>query len=284
MQKKHFTVVGELGWQLALDNVVLDNLLTGQASAESWQAGATGTAFEAGQILSQARQQVTAVGAVGADYYGQLVINQLDLAGIDSSAVLCDEQGSTTLKCLINQGKKDSLSINYRSLAPVIAGGSDIKIGDWLYLISSGNDLNQINDWLHQAVLQQAQTILQFTEVAERELKRANYLLEDIDTLIVSAELAKKITTKSSLDQATTMLLNDVKTVIIVAKTRLILASAGRLINLETTEINPSDITKIGAWVVAGLVRAKQPDLARVLATTWQAISDKKYNLRETSL
>lgn len=284
MQKKHFTVVGGLGWQLALDNVVLDNLLTGQASAESWQARATGTAFEAGQILYQARQQVTAVGAVGADYYGQLVVNQLDLAGIDSSAVLCDEQGSTTLKCLINQGKKDSLSINYRSLAPVIAGGSDIKIGDWLYLISSGNDLNQINDWLHQAVLQQAQTILQFTEVAERELKRANYLLEDVDTLIVSAELAKKITTKSSLDQATTVLLNDVKTVVIVAKTRLILASAGRLISLETTEINPSDITRIGAWVVAGLVRAKQPDLARVLATAWQAISDEKYNLRETSL
>ena len=37
MQKKHFTVVGKLGWQLALDNVVLDNLLTGQASAESWR-------------------------------------------------------------------------------------------------------------------------------------------------------------------------------------------------------------------------------------------------------
>ena len=108
--------------------------------------------------------------------------------------------------------------------------------------------------------------------------------MEDVDTLIISAELAKKITTKSSLDQATTTLLNDVKTVIIVAKTRLILASAGRLINLETTEINPGDITKIGAWVVAGLVRAKQPDLARVLATAWQAISDKKYNLRETSL
>ena len=234
--------------------------------------------------MSQARQQVTAVGAVGADYYGQLVINQLDLAGIDSSAVLCDEQGSTALKCLINQGKKDSLSINYQSSAPIIAGGSDIKIGDWLYLISSGNDLNQINDWLHQAVLQQAQTILQFTEVAERELKRANYLLEDVDTLIISAELAKKITTKSSLDQATTTLLNDVKTVVIVAKTRLILASAGRLISLETTEINPSDITRIGAWVVAGLVRVKQSDLARVLATAWQAISDKKYNLRETSL
>ena len=284
MQKKHFTVVGKLGWQLALDNVVLDNLLTGQASAESWRAEATGTAFEAGQILSQARQQVTAVGAVGADYYGQLVINQLDLAGIDSSAVLCDAQGSTALKCLINQGKKDSLSINYQSSAPIIAGGSDIKIGDWLYLISSGNDLNQINDWLHQAVLQQAQTILQFTEVAERELKRANYLLEDVDTLIISAELAKKITTKSSLDQATTTLLNDVKTVVIVAKTRLILASAGRLISLETTEINPSDITRIGAWVVAGLVRVKQSDLARVLATAWQAISDKKYNLRETSL
>lgn len=284
MQKKHFTVVGKLGWQLALDNVVLDNLLTGQASAESLQAGATGTAFEAGQILSQARQQVTAIGAVGADHYGQLVVNQLDLAGIDSSAVLCDEQGSTTLKCLINQGKKDSLSINYQSSAPIIAGSSDVKIGDWLYLISSGNDLNQINDWLHQAVLQQAQTVLQFTEVAERELKRANYLLEDVDTLIISADSAKKITTKSSLDQATTALLNDVKTVIIVAKTRLILASAGRLISLETTEINQSDITKIGAWVVAGLVRAKQPDLARVLATAWQAISDKKYNLRETSL
>lgn len=284
MQQKRFTVVGELAWQLALNDVVMDNLLTGQASASTWQSGVVGAVFEVAQILAQVRQQVAIVSAVGADAYGQLIINQLDLSGIDSEAVLIDDGRSTNLRCLVNSGKKDSLAIVCATAKlPTVSLSDEMTIGDWLYIISQGDNLNQVNEWLHQAFLQQSKVILQLEAVTERDTRRAGYLLEDVDTLIVPAEVAQALTTKADLDQAATILLNDVQTVVITAKKRLVVAQTGRLVGLEATDVE-AKAHSLAAWVVAGLVRVKQPDLARVVAMAWRAVSDKNPSLREKSL
>lgn len=285
MAQARFLVAGELAWYLALDTVVLDNLLTGQASAGSWQSGATGSAFIVAQALAQARHQLAIVATVGDDLYGKILINQLDMAGIDSGLVAMQEGEATSLRCDINHGKKDSLAIAYVSGSqPKIDLDNMAEAPDWLYLAENCGDLYQISEFLHQAFLHQARTVLQVSQLAERDVKRFGYLLEDVDILVINADVAQKITAKQDLEQAVRILLNDVKTAVIIAKKRLFLTTGQQLVVLETADIAPTDFTALGAHIVAYLTRVKQPDLARVLATAWQAVSDKKYNLREKSL
>lgn len=285
MAQAHFLVVGDLAWRLALDAVVLDNLLTGQASAGAWRSGAAGSAFVVAEALSRARHQLSVAATVGDDLYGKMLLNQLDMAGIDSGLVEMREGVSTNLVCDINQGKKDSLAISYTNHFKIKTNLNNLATTpDWLYLAENCGDLYQISEFLHQAFLYQAGTVLQISQVADKDLKRFGYLLEDVNTLIVTSDLVQKVTSRQDLDVAAQSLLNDVQTVIIIAKKRLLLATNGRLVSLETSEINPADFTTLGALAVAYLTRVKQPDMARVLASAWQDVSDKKYSLREKSL
>lgn len=285
MAQARFLVVGELAWQLALDAVVLDSLLTGQASAGNCRSGAAGSAFVVAQSLLRARHQLAMASSVGDDFYGKILINQLDMAGIDSGLIEAVENQATKLICNINQGKKDSLTIAYDNNLKIAANLDSVTDSlDWLYLAENCGDLYQMSEFLHQAFLRQVRTVLQISQVADKDLKRFGYLLEDVDTLIITSDLAQKITTRQDLDLAAQSLLNDVQTVIIIAKKRLLLATNGCLVSLETSEINPADFTTLGALAVAYLTRVKQPDMARVLASAWQDISDKKYSLREKSL
>lgn len=285
MAQARFLVVGELAWRLSLESVVLDNLLTGQASAGNYRSRADGSAFVVAQALSQARHHLAIAAAVGDDIYGKKLINDLDMVGIDSELIEIKEDESTKLICDINQGKKDSLSIAYdNNLKSTVNLDRAISASDWVYLTEGCQDLYQISELLHQTFLHQARAVLQISQLKSKDLKRFGYLLEDVDTLIITSSLAQKLTTKQDLDLAAQVLLKDVNTVIIISKKRLLLAVGDRLVSLESSEINAADYTKLGALIVSYLTRVKQPDLVRVLASAWQLVSDKKYNIREKSL
>ncbi len=286
MLKQRFLVLGELGWRLALENVVMDDLSKGQALADAWWATPAGSTYEVANVLQRNGHLATIYGLLGDDVYGKLVINQLNLQNIDSSLIKITDALATTIFCDINQGKKDSLAISARSKKHLEFDLASIEIKpDWFYLTDGVGDLNQVSECLHQACLYQARTIWQVTELDERELRRFAYLLEDVDVLLTNDKTAKLATSKRDLESCARALLNDLEYVIIVAKKKMLVATENKMVTLESSNNLNLNLTELGAAIVAGLARvSKSADLARVLLAAWQTMSSEKVQLREKSL
>lgn len=280
MKQLHFLVAGNLSWRLDLKNVTMDDYLSGQASAKESVSGVVGSALAVSQVIKQMRARASVMASVGDDLYGRMIVNHFDQIGIDSELIALEKGRATAVECSVNAGKKDSLTIK---TAPKYIRRYDFEKTedvDWFYLADGCGDLTQLNEFLHQAFLAGAKTILQVSELAASDVRRFGYLLEDVNLLIVSDGVAKKITDQVRGDLAAQALVREVDVVLVIGKKQVVVCDQNHLV---TAEIAVSDKAEFGASFTVGYARKKS--LAEALAIGCAMIApDSAVKISERSL
>lgn len=277
MIKRRILLMTDLGWQVKLNEV------SGQAGdfllAKSWEATPNDELIKLVEIFSGRRFNLGLAGAIGEDEFSQLLLNWCDRKNIDTTYVRAkaDMKLPLTIQLRSKIRQKDDLAIAIKNTTAINAqelyGLKELH--DFYFINYQTIDLSWLNEALHQARLNQAQTSLHVVNLLKSEFGRFKILLEDVSWLMMPWELALKIFGDLTDGELAVRFKSVVKNTVVYTKNKIIVVCDDVLFVVKWNQAK----IKLGAQqtafaIVRELMSGKRPNQALMVGLVENCASE----------